>query len=440
MTTRPGDQVDQITPGRRVSPDVNPHEINPDEISPDGAVDETGQTDRPEGSADREDATSGQPPARPRSRSRFPRWGWVLLGVLIAVLLGLAGLAQVARALENNAGYDPRSSRVRGTAALAQLLRDEGVDLVTTGDVSSASSSVSTSGSTLVIVSARLLTDDEVSALLAARPREIVLIAPTSSDLIRLPLTGVRPGVPFSDRLDPGCDDAAATRSGVVFPTGTPVYSVPTGATGCYPTGEGSLMVRSQFSGVRVTILPNVVSNETLPVEGNAALAMNVLGQQPRLVWLMAQSSTAAGETGETAAGEPTLLPSWWPMLVLQLIIGLIAVGLWRGRRLGPIIYERLPVKITSAETIEGHGRLYQRQQARGAAAAALRQAAVRRLAVRHGHLGDPHVLAEVLSARMGRPPVATRLLLAGPEPVTDEQLLDLKIDLDTLEQEARHP
>ena len=50
-----------------------------------------------------------------------------------------------------------------------------------------------------------------------------------------------------------------------------------------------------------------------------------------------------------------------------------LVVGVWRGRRLGPIMTEPLPVTVRAAETVEGHGRLYHRLNARDRAANALR-------------------------------------------------------------------
>ena len=391
----------------------------------DAETDATGQT-RPD----------PVPVATPPRRRRPLRLWVVLATTVVVVALVVIGIGQVLRAVGDNAAGDPRSTRPGGAGALAQLLRDEGVDVVPANAGLEAGQAL-TADSTLVVIAPRLLEPERMSALVAARPARIVLVAPTSTDLARIGLDGVEVDAQLSQQTDPGCADPAAVRSGAIYPTPSPTYALSGGAVGCYAQDGGSAMVSTQLDGVPLIIIPTVISNETLPVAGNAALAMNVLGQHRQLVWLMARDEAVAADPGP---GRPSLLPGWWPMLITQLLVGLVAVGLWRGRRLGPIIYEQLPVRIRSSETVEGHGRLYQRQEARGAAAAALRAAATGRLTSRYGHVGDPLALAETLAGRTGRPVAVTRTLLAGPDPVTDQQLLDLKIELDALQQEARHP
>ena len=56
---------------------------------------------------------------------------------------------------------------------------------------------------------------------------------------------------------------------------------------------------------------------------------------------------------------------------------------LWRGRRLGPLAAEPLPVVVRSAETAEGRARLYQDGRSLDRAAATLRAAALTRLSAR---------------------------------------------------------
>ena len=136
--------------------------------------------------------------------------------------------------------------------------------------------------------------------------------------------------------------------------------------------------------------------------------------------------------------GELSLLPGWWELAVVQAAIGLVAVGIWRGRRLGPILSERLPVSVRAAETVEGHGRLYYRLRARDRAAMSLRAGARRRLSRVLGHGEDAAALSASVAARTGQQPGAVHQILFGPVPDTDDHLVDLARDLHRLEQEAR--
>ncbi|GDY74619.1 hypothetical protein SAV31267_041040 [Streptomyces avermitilis] len=75
------------------------------------------------------------------------------------------------------------------------------------------------------------------------------------------------------------------------------------------------------------------------------------------------------------------LLPSGWLWGTLQLFIAAALAALWRARRLGPLVPERLPVAIRASETVEGRARLYRKANARDRAAAALRSTTRTRLA-----------------------------------------------------------
>ena len=63
----------------------------------------------------------------------------------------------------------------------------------------------------------------------------------------------------------------------------------------------------------------------------------------------------------------------------------MLLVALWKGRRIGPLVAERLPVVVRASETVEGRGRLYRSRRARDRAADALRTATLQRLLPRLG-------------------------------------------------------
>ena len=55
--------------------------------------------------------------------------------------------------------------------------------------------------------------------------------------------------------------------------------------------------------------------------------------------------------------------------IVWQLWLVVVLVALWKGRRLGPLVAEQLPVVVRASETVEGRGRLYRSRRARDRAA-----------------------------------------------------------------------
>jgi hypothetical protein len=125
--------------------------------------------------------------------------------------------------------------------------------------------------------------------------------------------------------------------------------------------------------------------------------------------------------------------------MAIQLVIAAILAALWRGRRLGPVVAERLPVVVRAAETVEGHGHLYWSRRSRDRAAAALREAARDRILRLLGLPGtaDATEVAAALAPRSGRSTGEIVALLAGPVPTDDATLVALAGGLDKLEKDA---
>ena len=71
--------------------------------------------------------------------------------------------------------------------------------------------------------------------------------------------------------------------------------------------------------------------------------------------------------------------------IVWQLCLAVVLLALWKGRRIGPLVAEELPVVVRASETVEGRGRLYRSRRARDRAADALRTATLQRLLPRLG-------------------------------------------------------
>ena len=117
---------------------------------------------------------------------------------------------------------------------------------------------------------------------------------------------------------------------------------------------------------------------------------------------------------------------------------------LWRGRRLGPLVSEPLPVTVSAIESTQSHGRLYRKSRDRPHAAAVLREASRSRLAQQLALPGgsDSATLTRALAARVGRPLPELDALLSpsSPPPTTDRDLVELATRLTALEREVRRP
>jgi hypothetical protein len=216
----------------------------------------------------------------------------------------------------------------------------------------------------------------------------------------------------------------------------------------CYPAAVGHLYLGPiTAEGVPVHLVGGGTDNSDLAADGNAAFALNVFGANPEIIWLMARAEPPPG----TTTGPPSLLPPWWAIGVTQCAVAFVVVAIWRGRRLGPILSEPLPVPVRAAETVEGHGRLYSRLSARDRAAEALRSGAIARLSRAFGHPEDAAAvfdpggtprgtLSEAVASRTGRDLAEIRRLLFEAVPGSDDDLVNLARYLDRLEQEARRP
>ena len=87
-----------------------------------------------------------------------------------------------------------------------------------------------------------------------------------------------------------------------------------------------------------------------MTAEDNAAVALRILGHSPDLVWLIPSGVDGPdGATGDTY--DPW--PAWTTPVTLVLVLGTALLALVRGRRLGRLVTEPLPVTVRAAETTE---------------------------------------------------------------------------------------
>jgi hypothetical protein len=188
---------------------------------------------------------------------------------------------------------------------------------------------------------------------------------------------------------------------------------------------------------------PDVLYNSRLDKQGNASLALQLLGSRPELVWYLPSLSDDQAATETERRGFFDLIPSGWRWATVQLAIAAVLAALWRARRLGPLVSERLPVVIRASETVEGRARLYRRANARDRAASALRTATRSRLAPLVGvsptQAHAPETLVPALSTHLRSPVQDLHLVLFGPAPSNDAALIALADQLDALESEVRH-
>jgi hypothetical protein len=419
-------------------------------------------------------------PAGPRGEC--PAWRrWRAPLTVIAVILAGGLIVALLQPAAGTTGYlDPGNPQPNGARALATLLTERGTTVVRAATVAAAASAAAPAGSgagssggggsgaggsetggsetgggpaTLLITDPDLLTTGQLRSLARIPgdrvitepdPAVLAVLAPGVTDLRPAPVQSLPPRCPLPGAQLAGSADLGGSALHLTALHLTAGRSTAAGAVQCYAANGHPSLVRYQDGNRTITVLGTgaPLANSGLAHLGNAALDLNLLGARSRLVWLV-PGPPAPGSGGATGP-EPftSIVPFGAYLVLIQLAIAAVLAAVWRGRRLGPVVAERLPVVVRAAETVEGHGQLYRSRRARDRAAAALREAARGRILPLLGLPGSAEdtAVAAMLAARTGRSTSEMTALLAGPVPADDAALVALADGLDALEREVRSP
>jgi len=338
----------------------------------------------------------------PTVRRALRRWlFWIVVGVLLVAFAAAYGLTTRTASEANRFAADEAAPA--GSRALVQVLGDEGIDVIAVDTLDDALAAIDDpSTTTLIAADPRAVLTAEQWLRLDGAAASLVVVEPPAIAVGAL-APEVAPGIPVVDdvRDDAGCSVPAARRAGSITADGVSLdASAASGVQACFTTTEGSALVTLEQPGgdgaLHLLGASGVVQNGVIGVQGNAALALGLAGEHPTLVWYVASPADLA--SGDVPLSE--LYPGWVnPIAWLALTAGL-AAAIWRGRRLGPVVIENLPVVVRTTETMEGRARLYARAGARLRALDALRVGTLRRLA--DGLSPTAHREAETAKAHRG--------------------------------------
>ncbi len=367
----------------------------------------------------------------PTLSQRWRGLRWVLLALAVIVVVAAAGTYLTAP--RPGGRMEATSTSAEGARALVTLLRDNGVTVVEAETIADVEREAR-SDSLLVAAQTFNLFGDSLLSRLAEVPGDRLLVEPVGSTREQL-APGIRRAESTSyGGLAPNCDLREANRAGTVQFDVADAYqaSGTTPVTRCYD----GVLARYTADGRTVTIVGSsyFMTNEGLLEEGNAALAMNLAGTRSRVVWYAPQRDEGQDSGGGATVSD--LIPPQVTWVVWQLVLAVALLALWKARRVGPLVAERLPVVVRASETVEGRGRLYRSRRARDRASDALRTSSLQRLLPRLG-LGpgaQPSTVAAAVAARSGLDPQPITHTLYGPAPATDADLVNLARELDNLE------
>lgn len=399
------------------------------------------------------------------------RAGWAL-----AVAVGVGALVVMALATTApDQVLDPDDTGPTGGKAIVEVLRQHGVDVEVVRSIGALADAQPGPGSTVVMANSAYVGHDSATTLghVSAGADRLVLLDPTAAQLaaIALPLTSgtLEARLP----LTAGCTSTVARADDTASLVDTRFIPVKRGsgttATLCFglpnPRGDdqaGDDQAQDDrakddptkaeafgFGAAMATVPaaadhPEVVAlgisaaftNRWVDEESHAGLALRALGHSPRLVWYQPGLGDLASLTGDAADGG---WPVWLAPAAAVLATAVIVLAFVRGRRMGALVTEPLPVVVRAVETTESRGRIYRRARDRSRAAAVLRQGTTERLARRLAL--PPHAAQAVqvaAAAATGMPPAQVAALLAGPPPTTDVELHTLATALTDLEERVR--
>ncbi|HEX3540550.1 MAG TPA: DUF4350 domain-containing protein [Acidimicrobiales bacterium] len=364
-----------------------------------------------------------------RERLRGPGLWLLLLAAVVA--LGVVGGSGGA----GGPPLDPTSTSPQGAKALALLIGQlgPGVDQATAPPAAGA-------GGVALVLDDRLDAADDRrlvewvragGTLVTADPNLVTTFAAPA----RLPgpagLAAIT-GVMNADCSSPAVAGVATIDVGTAIALRTPP-----GATGCFNAAPGDAFLVIQPLGRGQLVLlgsPDFLTNGRLARQDNSVLAANLLAATPtgpRVQWI----------TGPRAgSGHRSLLALMAPRVkegLVQVVLALVLLALWRARRLGRPVAETPMVELPGSELVVAVGHLLEQGGRRDDAAAILRGTLRREILDRLGvpPTAGPDAVADVVAARTGLDRAMVLATIAGPAPANEGELVDLAGHADLIRQ-----
>lgn len=375
----------------------------------------------------------------PRIRTTLRRALFWIIAALFLLSVAIVSMNLVETAVEGPP-LDPTSPHESGTQALVEVLRQQGVDVIVTTSLNDTRDALTESGDSTLFFSNfdGYLTDDQTaeasglaSAVVLAEPgiAALLAVAPEVAN------AGTRVGTVTAECSSPLASKAPEITAG---PSSLRIIDAGAEATGCYGNDDlGYGLISLDRGNTQLLLLgaTTALTNGDITTADNAAFALRVLGQHDTLVWYTPSFADVSDSGGVKTYDE--LAPDWVLPVVWLTALTLLAAALWRGRRFGPLVIEKLPVTVRSSETMQGRARLYEKTAARLHTLDALRIGSIRRLAALCGMASTASIddVINRIAPLIDQPVAQLRGLLIDVAPTNDNDLLALSDELLTLEQ-----
>lgn len=363
-----------------------------------------------------------------------------------AVLIVLVLIAMLAATNRDARPYDPTSTAPTGTKAFVQLIEHFGAEVDRPTSFPPADTDV-----------AVIFVDPDAPNRLddirdwVAQGHTLVVTTP-ESELAPEAMTDVTrtPGAdqqilqqgecPVRALADVRTLDRGRTGSFIDF------YRVPPRATSCFGDGTNAfVVVQPQGRGQIVSIVGAALfTNRYLGEQDNAALATALFAPKPgtRVAFIdEAFGDADGGGMVDTSDSLGKVLGAGVKLAMLQLGVAVVVYGFSRGRRLGRPIAEPQPVQIAGSDLIAAVGGLLQQMRRPDNAAGILRRDLRRDVCRRLGLPDDApaDLIADTVASRTVMDRDAVVRVLADYPTASDEELVLLAQQIDTLREEVLH-
>lgn len=387
---------------------------------------------------------------RPVGRTARNLLLWCGAVVLAAILLVVLGPKP-----QQDVYLDPEGTGKQGIGALVEVLRDQGITVTTTttsADLDRARTDLGDAPVTVAVGATTFLTASGARSVLGALEADDRLVLLDGGGAL---LPEVAPGlrsmaVQAEAEITPDCSEPLTRHGaddaviGVVGQRFLVEDDEVEGLTTCYrldrpgdaiARGAGLAVLTAQAHRPQTFAVGfgPALTNARITEHSHAALGLRLLGAHPHLI-IHTPSIEDAVATGD--APPSTVEPPAWLVPGLALLAAAFVVyAVARGRRLGRLVREPLPVVVRASETTHSRAELYRAARDRGLAAATLRAGTLARLRPRlrlDSHADAAAVVTAL--ATNGIPQSTAGPLLTGPAPTDDAGLVRLAQDLTTLE------
>jgi len=362
-------------------------------------------------------------------RRRLLPWALIVGGIAVFVLI-------VGRGGNDNGRYlDPTSTGRAGTKAMVDTLRELGADV----DVTDADPDRRT---TAVFLGVDGLTNQRRQSLATWIESGGTLVLADDGS----PLNPFRPDRPSifglsASGLDRHCTVPALRDVGRVEAPDAALLRPRPPAVGCFkingdPDSGAWLITQSVGTGNLVVLGgASAFTNSNLGHADNGLLAVTLLALGPSArVQVYPLPSPGGGRRGLVDLVSPHV-----KLALVMLAIAFVVYALWRARRLGRPVLEPMPVEIPGSELVAAVGRLFQRSRSRERAADLVRDGTRRQLAGRLG-LGPEASADDVAAAVAARTNMSVdeaRVVLSGPAPADEAQLVEIARAAETMTREV---